>query len=561
MEHSADLKEADSAFKRAEEEDAAAAVVRTTVESRKRAEVARRRKEIRKRCSIGSLTDVLQGFDLPLDFFATAIQQDRWDGSGKDPAAAHPPSSAAADAAGEDEADPQLHLRPLPLDKEQGHSVPVALWRAGPLSAEARPQVAFRRYAVQGDSKRRHHQIIGTCEGAPMLLARGVRAHKPSIYEPRYLVGGRAAGSRRLFLFEAELYHVDREMRRTFVAEEGDGSGLEDEVHQKKQDSEEEPTGPPQTYFQQKIATTGAFGAAKKQRMINKAVQKMKKRTFMELDSYAQTLTQRVESLEANLVNLEERNETARKKFLPPYDPNASDPHLIYKEGLRTIAPKQMYVDEASLLDEEMVNFLVKAANEPLRAVLENVPGKSKFLAAVVTARATNAAQHITKKDAEALARRCEVLNRLLTLYKGGSRAGRGVTRAKGVAKIVGLPEESQLARHWHRTYYDEIVGQRAERSFNGKKLLAAVAVWALHLTPTLSLDFSNEVEDDLHVPRGELKTTFENIGCSVSTSAVDQDTSVKLVQPPTMDMEKYKMMNMLGGPKKKRRGGGRGGR
>merc|ERR1711879_948993 len=101
--------------------------------------------------------------------------------------------------------------------------------------------------------------------------------------------------------------------------------------------------------------------------------------------------------------------------------------------------------------------------------------------------------------------------------------------------------------------YYDEVPGEPQQRSFNGKKLLAALAVWAIQLTPGLSLVISRDVLTELDIDRETVKMIFKFIGCSVQASG-SGDTKVKLESAPRFNASNYHS----GIVRKKPRGGGK---
>lgn len=551
--------EADGIANRAAEEEAAADRKRQAMQARARGDLARRRAETRERCGIPPLLNVLEGFGLSLGKFNRVLAEDRWSGKGPDPLVEG--DAAAGDNPAEEEL--SITFRTNSAQAAEGPLMPVVNWKLATLPPAGLKSMEFRHFL--GEKSKRSCLMI-TCADAPHLLLQGKQTRRRADTNYRYLLGVKVPSSSKVLLMETGLFYVEH------VGQFGPRKQVDnpDPDWEQWEPSKEGPASidGSKAYWEQRNLATNTFGIAKRQRALAQASEKATKRKFAEMEEFASALSERAEALEANLVDAAERSENNRRKLLPPYNGDAVEPFSIYKEGLETICPTRLMQAEAqsTLLDPEMVTFLKEVSRKPTRAnEYNNVTSKSKFLSLVISTRA-RAARDTFAQDTESLAMRLEVFYRLILFYKGGPRYHGGKYKAKGVANLAELSSESHLAKHWWMEYCTEIPNNQL-RSFSGRKVLCALLVWALYLTPGLSMEINlGEIEEELG-SRGELKRTFENIGCSVNViqptpgvTAQSIKAVVTLAHPPRLDMEKYEAQNLLSSKKSgKGRGRGRG--
>jgi len=397
-----------------------------------------------------------------------------------------------------------------------------------------------------------------------------------------HLLGIQAHGSKRIFFQEAEVYHVD--MRK--------------QEHEKVAESK-------LSYGQIRGKLVEDWGTAKKQRMARQiAARKSREIKVAEFGSYSQELAQRAEELKAKVVSLEDRDAELKAKILPPFDVNATEPAGVYREGLARITPPELMLKEHALVKPELVEFLQKDCRAQINAIIQHLakpqyapkktfgPKKtskhdhnegqddnqgiagceSRFTLTVLLTRARAEMRARGEEDAKKLAKQVSVLNALAMMVTKGAKHKGGKCLSQAVADLTGLPAESPLAAHWHMEYYDEMVGRRKVRCFNGRKVLCAMLVWGLHLTPSLSMELKDSVARDLALEPGQLKKGIEYVGCTVTEDRMPVDIAgndlgkvlkAKLEGPPRLNREHYEGKGKGRGNKREGRGGrgGRGGK
>merc|ERR1712107_778514 len=111
---------------------------------------------------------------------------------------------------------------------------------------------------------------------------------------------------------------------------------------------------------------------------------------------------------------------------------------------------------------------------------------------------------------AKTMARRLKYLDALVAIYGQRKKHG-GAWKQALVAEALKC-EEGVLTAHLHSYSFDAMWGKKEVRHLNSMKLLAHMLLWALHLTPMLSLTANDGMERELQVEQRELRERFEYI-------------------------------------------------
>jgi len=290
------------------------------------------------------------------------------------------------------------------------------------------------------------------------------------------------------------------------------------------------------------------------------------------MEKHTSALEKRAQELDSKVVSVEDRDEEIRLKMLPPYKRDATAPRDIYRRGLNQIAPPDLVANEPGLASREIVEVLTTAPQRfgDRRKLLSSFEGEgsipsvaeSALCLAVLDARLKHSGAKLDSDEAWKLARNLGVLQCLTLLYSqadGRFRKPTGVGEVKGILGQTSEADEGNrgsqargLAGHWHQNYFDPIMGEHkfGKRGFNATKLMMAIVVWALHLTPDLSFSTSREIEAELGVSRDHLKEVFKYVGCTVQTTG--QQLEAKLESVPRFNAATY----YTGRARKKRRAG-----
>jgi len=547
MQKTEQLKKMEKMTRRAVDDQNTADRARAAMAARRRAEVAVKRAEIRKRLGLGPLKESLEALGLPSTGFEQVLAEDTWDGFGDIPVDVTS-RTAEEEPTGEgviEEPGTHFHVKTFDPDVQNGECVPLVTWPSNRLLPSALSALSFKRFVKSGSSRQK---LFGPFRDAATLKLSGERAKASPAPKWRYLVGAQVVTSKRIFFCEAQLYRLRR-----------------------LPPPAAEPTAK-LGYMELRNAAVQSLGVAKKQREQKKRTeQREQKRSFMDVEKHTSALEQRAQELGSKVVSVEERDQEIRLKTLPTFSVDATSPKDIYKSGLKEIAPSDLIANEPGVASSELVEILTTnpsrlgdrhkllrsfGSNESIPSVLQ-----SSLCLAVLDARLKQSSAKLDEPQAIKLAGKLGVLRCLALLYsQAGRRFGRptGVENVAHAVELTGEDKEDLrshsrgLAWHWHQTYFDEIPGERkfGKRAFNGTKLMMAIVIWALHLTPELSLSTSREVESELGVNRDFLKEAFKYVGCTVQ--AAGQQVEAKLESVPKFSAAAYHR----GGARKKRRAG-----
>lgn len=417
------------------------------------------------------------------------------------------------------EAEEVLHLKPLSPEEVKGANVPLAFWSSGPFPSEGQEKLAFKCYEVG----KRGTRLVGKLKNAPyqqFVGARAKMARRASSY--RYLIGMQAGNSRRLFISEADVYHVDLKKKQTVP----------------------DAAAPAISYGLLKGKLVEEMGTVKKQRQSKlMAARKSREYKVAQFGSYSEELAKRAEELKAKVVSVEQQDEALKAKILPPFDAEATEPAGVYRNSLKRIAPPELVQRESTLVDPELVQFLLSEPRVQMKAISAAQmhsdsealgPCRTRVALAVLASRLRTEGGTTDMEAAKKLARQLGVLNCLVTLVSTGPKHRGGKCLPSAVADLIGLQAESPLAAHWHAEYYEEMLGRRKVRAFNGRRALCGMIIWALHTTPGLALEFNAAVERELRLNPGQLKKGLEYVGCMVSEDKAPAALDSPLADPGT---------------------------
>ncbi|CAE8635900.1 unnamed protein product, partial [Polarella glacialis] len=495
-------------------------------ESRQAAQAARllaeakTRGENRRRCNLATLRAGLCGVDWPMTPELEPIfAADVWDGNGEPP---KPPGAAATPASTQLEALEEMGalLKVSPQVKAEVESVPVAFWSTSRLKdKESLAKIEFKRFALKskkGGGKR--YQLKGQIEDAPDLKLRGTQAKQPQPpFGRRMLIGVLKPGTKKLLLFESEVYNV--EIQRATAEEWEEQKRLEEEALASAVAEGEATPTQQKGYRDKRKKVIEDFGTAKKLRVFTTIAERLdRKCEVVELEKYAGHISAKIDMQEASKTSIEDKDAETKRLVLPPYNIAAEEPKDIYADGLKAIVYEQIMLAEKDLVHEPLAEFLKQNPKKVLKLSIEEaLPLCQTHLSlAILRARADQGAE--TCQDPYDLARKLAVLNILLTLHLRGLQQKRGKCSQKHVAELLVMPVESQLVRHLHQTYYEQTIGQRNVRQFVPRKAICALVIWALHLTPNLSFDTTKDLEQEMKLERGMLHSICEYVGCGVET-------------------------------------------
>jgi len=449
----------------------------------------------------------------------------------------------------ESEEETVVHLRVL-SDEELGTGrLPVAFWGATPMKKGWLSQINFNAFKhpswptrLVGKVRNAAHQdFIGT-----------MRTTSPDTGFT-YLLGIQAKDSKRLFIHEAEMYHIA--LRHEPSAKTANESG--------------------KPGYELKNLLIQDWGTLKKQRQ-NKQQQARASRQVQiaDLGGYNQEMQDRAKDLKARVASVETQDAELKSKLLPPFDPQATDPRQVYREGLQTIAPDVLLDKEPSLSPKQLVDFFQKDCRMQAKIVGSRLGQmdhgtrdeftdlswcNSRLVLLVLSARAQGDMVAKSTEEATKVASQIAALEALMTLLLRGSKHRGGKCLPGAVAELVGLDPDSPLVAHWHKELYEDITGKRKVRAFNGRKVLCMAIIWALHLTPRLALDLPETVALDLGLPPQQLKKGLEFVGCTVNEDRLPEGQGAgavfkaKLEGPPKLNRGHWE--GGKGGGKGKKRG------
>lgn len=526
----AEFLEAEEAASKADRDFAEAARRRAEFEAPSREYYAKRREDTQLRCSMTPLDDCLAAMGWP---------HGTPDESG-DEAAAEVTSNALPEEALETHPEP-LHVKVLPTDEAQ---IPLGFWSLCPASAEEMTQVHFDRFQV-GTKRSLVGRFTPTEESGESgaIKLTGTRARRAKTASaPRYLVGAQQAGSKKLFVQEAELYRIDvncKPPKRTRV--EGDEEALAE------LEDDDKPS-----WGEQRGTAVNTYGTAKKQRIRNLAIAKRgTEHKVVDFEKYTQTINKRALELEAAAVPLSEKIDAERRKVLPAFDEKAEKVSQVYKKGLEQIAPLEAMQGEAAFvgdLNKTIREILMKQPEEVATSkVMKTLPEEFRgcLITSVILAfarqRSGKGEGPLPEAKAEKLAMKLICLHHMQHMYKHAGRWAGGKSTLASLSTMIKLDKGSALVKHWHKVYFEEMLGRPKHRAFNGKKLLFAIIVWALHLTPSLSFEMPGELaEEDLMLQISVLAQRFEYVGCDVTVSKSPLRLEVKLKGAPKIKLEHY---------------------
>lgn len=500
-----EFKAVQEVLKRQRDGQAVAEKRRAAGVAHQRAAAERLRAETQKRFSLPPTSEALRAVGFELD----DRQEAQADGS-ESLAVGNRLGGGAAQEGATSEVE-ILHLRVLPTS-EAGCTLPLVFWGAGPLPADGPAKLEFKCYSVYQGLK--GARIIAKHQDAPRQHFIGARVKKAGrLSGHRFLLGIQQEGSKRLLLEEAEVYHM------TFK-EKGDARTADE-------------AAVPVPYVQQRATLVEAFGTARSKRM-NRLGNARRNRLYniAEFGNYKAELAQRAAELKAKVVSLEERDHSLKAKLLPPHNLAATSPADVYKDAMEAMAPWSLIEAEgksSSIASKGLIELFQKSPREQL-AVAATAGGSpegegsrlapygTRLALAVAVSRANSGLRAKDETAAHDLALQFGVLNALLRILRQGPQHRAGKCLPEGLAQVCEFTADSKLAAHWHREYYDEMLGRKKVRSFNGRKTLCALMVWALQLTPNLTLDFpAAVVARELRVDYAVLRKSLEFLGCKVT--------------------------------------------
>lgn len=447
----------------------------------------------------------------------------------------------------QEEEEEVLHFKPLSEEESKGRLVPLAFWTSGPISVNMKSQVELK---VRSGSRVEGHAHAVKVKSAPQQAFRGIclkRAAK-SLSGHRYLLGVRPPASKRLWLEEATVFRIEA-VRKTSKEELDIGKA----------------TAKAKTYGQLRGEAVHELGTKTRQRQTKlAAARQAREYKIVEFGSYKAELMQRAEELNSRVRSHEEKDADLKAKILPPFDVDATDPRKVYAgEALNRIAPPDLIAEEMTLASQDMLDLLQDLPAGQLQAIASRLREKeipffkqeatevrlrhacrSRLSAAVLKQRAKAGLQAASEDEAMALATKFGVLEKLVTLLAKGGHFRAGKVRPDGVAQLLDLRNHS-LAAAWHREYYDGMLNKTKVRTFQPRRTLCYLMIWALHLTPNLSLDVPTAIEREMGLMAGQLKKALEYIGCSVT-----EEKQMGGLDTPGSEPVRYLAAKLEGPPK-----------
>lgn len=395
--------------------------------------------------------------------------------------------SQAANKAG------SLKLTPLPTG-EVSNNVPVAYWRLGPsISDETVEGLSFS--CIGSSVTDRTGELTGRIKAAPKMQLVGKTLN---LKDATYLVGAQPQGSKKLLLYEAEVYWVER-----------NGEFGRNKAEELRQEAEERRVLDYRAQRSEAIQLAG--GAQKKRQDASKALRMVDENKVADLEECMAELTSRANGLKDMDAIRENDALKMKQELVPAFDLTASDPRQIYAKGLARMLPDRILEAEPGLRDDRMVVFLQapgRATGTPLKELQEIF--KSQVAAQLVLARAE--ANHPDSfEDAERTAKRFTVMNALIKL--NGIKKKPRLNFAQFQAELDITSDNNKLANHLFDYFGKASPIDKRTRVIHAKKLVCHLIILVLDLSWRYKVDLM-PLQDALRIDIKEMEENARYLGC-----------------------------------------------
>lgn len=401
--------------------------------------------------------------------------------------------------------DSKAGMKLYPLDKgETSNDVPVAFWRLGPAIPEEEMMKTLSFRCFSRSITDRKGELIGAFEAAPKMQLVGRTLNLDGANGAKYLAGCLPEGSKKLLLYEAEVYWVERN------SEFG-----RDKAEELRQEIEERKV---LDFKQQRSDAIKLSGAAQKRRQeASKALRMVDESKVANLDECMTELAQRAAGFKDMTMIKDKDADDLKSEILPKFDRTATEPEKIYATGLREMLPQPILAAEDGLRDDRMTGMLQKPSRIQATDLkeLQDV-FKTRFGARLAQVRAE--ANHSEDIDgAELTARRFSALNVLIQLFK----CSKPRFKLLDFRKILEVPGDGQkLSTHMFEYYLRPSPVDKRTRSLNKKKIACHIVVLVLDLSLRYKMDF-HPLIDELRVDVSEMEENLRYCGCDVSKKQV----------------------------------------
>jgi len=410
-----------------------------------------------------------------------------------------------------------------PIERQDyGFDVPLVYWRLGPSIPEdgILASLAFPKEAKT--NKNGISEIKGGFAEAPQMQLLG---RTKQGYEARYLVGGIAEGSKSMYIYEAQVYWVER-----------DGEFGRNRAEELAQEALDAKAG---SFKDQRGDLIKLSGAAKKKRQLaSKELQTIDESKVANMDECMTQLNTIAENFQDMDAIKEKDAMQLREELLPPFDKLAIESPKIYAKGLEKMFPKRLLEQESRLLDDRMT-VMLQQPSRILASTHKDLTDvfKSHFGARLAFARAE--AMSAESCDAAVLtSRRFIALNLLIKLYKerkqrykfaefvealmGEGKGGKGREKGQWEAK-----DGSKFLQHLFEYFLQESPMDRRVRQLHKKKLMCHIIVLVLDLSVQYKLDMQPLMEE-LNMEIGEIEQNLRYVGCEVNKKYSDRSADTK---------------------------------
>jgi hypothetical protein len=317
-----------------------------------------------------------------------------------------------------------------------------------------------------------------------------------------------------MFVYEADVYWIERN------SEFG-----RDKAEEERLEAEERKAMDFKTQRSEVIKLSA--NAQKKKQEESKELRQVDDTKVVDMEECMTELNARASSAQDMDLIKDNDADMHRRKVLPDFDLGATEPGLIFANGLQLMLPKTTLASESSLHDDRLTALLQKPARIKTlkRDELEDIM-KSPFVATVARLRAEAAVGSKSYDEAELDAKRFRILNKLMAILKCRGRDLR--LKQPDFEVKLGLPANSALSRHLFTFFLEgNQTGDHKQRKVDKAKTFCHLAVLALDLTLGYKLNFQ-PLREELGMDLKEMQDQLRYLGCDVNKSAEGGETKIE---------------------------------